>query len=68
MPKHCALRKRVTINPQGCPIPQGIRCALVAIPKRMNANTVEIKSSHVPYISRPNDVFHLIDKAARAVR
>lgn len=36
--------------------------------KRMGAETVEVKSSHVPFISRPRDVFNLIDKAARAVR
>jgi pimeloyl-ACP methyl ester carboxylesterase len=34
---------------------------------RMHAKTVEVKSSHVPFISRPNDVFKLIEKAAKAV-
>jgi pimeloyl-ACP methyl ester carboxylesterase len=33
---------------------------------RMNATTVEIKASHVPYISRPQAVFNLIDKAAKS--
>ena len=35
--------------------------------QRMSATTVEIKASHVPFISKPNEVFKLIDKAARAV-
>jgi len=34
--------------------------------ERMGATTVEIKSSHVPFISHPNEVFGLIDAAARA--
>lgn len=34
--------------------------------KRMNATTVEIKSSHVPFISHPKDVVKLIEKAAKA--
>jgi pimeloyl-ACP methyl ester carboxylesterase len=33
---------------------------------RMGATTVEINSSHVPYISQPNEVFKLIDSAAKA--
>jgi pimeloyl-ACP methyl ester carboxylesterase len=33
---------------------------------RMGATTVEIDSSHVPYISQPNEVFKLIDSAAKA--
>ncbi|HEX5690020.1 MAG TPA: alpha/beta hydrolase, partial [Roseiflexaceae bacterium] len=34
--------------------------------QRMNAKTVEIKSSHVPFISKPEAVANLIEKAARA--
>jgi pimeloyl-ACP methyl ester carboxylesterase len=34
---------------------------------RMQAKTVEVDASHVAYISRPDAVFKLIDKAARAV-
>ena len=32
----------------------------------LNATTVEIKSSHVPFISHPKDVVKLIEKAAKA--
>ena len=38
-----------------------------AFAQRMGATTVEVKSSHVPFISRPNDVYELIVKAAKAV-
>lgn len=34
--------------------------------QRMNATTVEVKASHVPFISRPQEVFKLIEKAAKA--
>ena len=34
--------------------------------KRMRATTVEIKSSHVPFISHPRDVARLIEQAATA--
>jgi pimeloyl-ACP methyl ester carboxylesterase len=34
--------------------------------KRMNATTVEVKSSHVPMISHPADVVKLIEQAAEA--
>lgn len=34
--------------------------------KRMNATTVEVKSSHVPFISRPKEVVMLIEQAAKA--
>ena len=33
---------------------------------RMNATTVEVKSSHVTYISKPNEVVKLIEAAAEA--
>jgi pimeloyl-ACP methyl ester carboxylesterase len=33
---------------------------------RMNATTVEVKSSHVTYISKPNEVVKLIEAAAKA--
>ena len=35
--------------------------------KRMNATTVELKSSHVPMLSHPRDVLDVIRKAAAAV-
>lgn len=35
--------------------------------KRMGATTVEVKSSHVPLVSRPNEVVKLISDAAQAV-
>jgi pimeloyl-ACP methyl ester carboxylesterase len=35
--------------------------------KRMNATTVELKSSHVPMLSRPQEVLDVIRKAAAAV-
>jgi pimeloyl-ACP methyl ester carboxylesterase len=35
--------------------------------KRMGATTMEVKSSHVPMLSRPHDVLELIRKAATAV-
>ncbi|MBX3015826.1 MAG: alpha/beta hydrolase [Caldilineaceae bacterium] len=34
--------------------------------KRMGATTVEIKASHVPYISKPGDVVKFIEKAVKA--
>lgn len=34
--------------------------------KRMNATTVEVKSSHVPFISHPQEVVKLIEQAAKA--
>jgi pimeloyl-ACP methyl ester carboxylesterase len=34
--------------------------------KRMNAKTIEIKSSHVPMISKPNEVIKLIEAAVSA--
>lgn len=34
--------------------------------KRMKAKTVELKSSHVPMISKPNEVIKLIDEAVKA--
>jgi hypothetical protein len=36
--------------------------------KRMNAKTVEVKSSHVPMISHPSLVVKLIEEAAEATR
>jgi pimeloyl-ACP methyl ester carboxylesterase len=36
--------------------------------KRMGAHTVEIDSSHTPFISRPHAVVRLIEDAARSVR
>ena len=35
--------------------------------KRMGATIVEVKSSHVPMLSRPNEVLGAIRKAAAAV-
>ena len=35
--------------------------------KRMGATTVELKSSHVPMLSRPRDVLEVIRRAAAAV-
>ena len=35
--------------------------------KRMGATTSEIESSHVPFISHPQKVVRLIEKAANAV-
>jgi pimeloyl-ACP methyl ester carboxylesterase len=35
--------------------------------KRMNAKTVEVKTSHVPMLSHPNSVLDVIRDAARAV-
>jgi hypothetical protein len=34
--------------------------------QRMNATTVEVKSSHVPFISHTKAVVKLIEQAARA--
>ncbi len=34
--------------------------------QRMNATTVEVKSSHVPFISQPKEVVKLIEQAAKA--
>lgn len=36
--------------------------------KRMNAKTVELKASHVPMISKPNEVIKLIEEAAATVK
>lgn len=35
--------------------------------QRMGATTVEIRASHVPFISQPNEVVKLIEQAARAM-
>lgn len=35
--------------------------------KRIGAKTTEIRSSHVPFVSRPREVARFIDEAARAV-
>jgi hypothetical protein len=35
--------------------------------QRMGATTVEVKSSHVPLVSRPNEVAKLIKDAAQTV-
>jgi hypothetical protein len=35
--------------------------------QRIGATTVEVKSSHVPFISRPSAVFKLIEDAVKAV-
>jgi pimeloyl-ACP methyl ester carboxylesterase len=35
--------------------------------ERMHAKTVEVKASHVVFISKPREVFKLIEKAAKAV-
>jgi pimeloyl-ACP methyl ester carboxylesterase len=35
--------------------------------KRMNATVVEVRSSHVPMVSHPEDVVNLIETAARAL-
>ncbi len=34
--------------------------------QRMNATTVEVKSSHVPFISHPKEVVQLIERAAKS--
>lgn len=34
--------------------------------QRMSATTVEVKSSHVPFVSRPSEVVKLIEKAVKA--
>jgi len=39
-----------------------------AMAKRMGAHTVEIDSSHTPFISHPHAVARLIEDAARSVR
>ncbi len=36
--------------------------------KRMNATTVEVASSHVPFLSHPAEVAHLIEQAASGAR
>jgi hypothetical protein len=36
--------------------------------KRMGARTTEVKSSHVPFISRPREVARVIEQAANAAR
>lgn len=36
------------------------------VAQRMGATTVELRSSHVPFISQPNEVVKLIEQAARA--
>jgi hypothetical protein len=33
---------------------------------RIRATTAEVKSSHVPFVSKPNDVVGVIREAARA--
>jgi len=33
--------------------------------KRMNAKTTELKSSHVPFLSHPKEVVHVIEEAAK---
>jgi len=38
-----------------------------SVSKRMGATTVEVKSSHVPMLSRPREVLEVIRKAAAAV-
>ena len=39
-----------------------------AMAKRMGATTIELDSSHVPMLSRPESVLDVIRKAANAVR
>ena len=36
--------------------------------KRMGAKTVEVKSSHVPMLSHPNQVLDVIRAAAKAIK
>jgi pimeloyl-ACP methyl ester carboxylesterase len=38
-----------------------------AAAKRMGATTIELKSSHVPMLSRPREVLEVIRKAAAAI-
>ena len=38
------------------------------VAKRMNAKTVELRSSHVPMLSQPRAVLDVIRKAASAVQ
>ena len=36
--------------------------------KRANAKTIEVHSSHVPYISHPKETARLIEQAATSAR